>query len=256
MSKSISIVIRLVFLCLLISSCNKDSVTTSFVNFYLTDLPSPCKEINIDIQSIELHPMGPYNKVDAKINKQNPGIYNILNYSNGKDTLLYSFETAVGVIKYCTIKFGDNNSIKIGDKVYPLILGPGLSKGLEVPINQLLEADKTRNIWIDFKASRCVQYVNDTFYLVPSIRVFNEDTGGTLVGVALPEEAKPFVIAYNDKDTLYTIAGAGGRFMIRAVPPGTYNVKFIPQNGKLERELKNFEVTDTIITDIGTIGLN
>src|SRR5690606_13795518 len=78
-------------------ACNKNETTdgTAVLHVRLTDDPADYDAVNIDVQSIEIHSdESGWNSYDIL----NPGIYNLLNFRNGMDTLLISATLPAGHI--------------------------------------------------------------------------------------------------------------------------------------------------------------
>src|SRR5687768_1034357 len=87
--KALIILIILVTIGLLISSCTKDKETEPFPQkpspyyIHMTDAPGPYTAVNVDIQGVEITGNG--NTVMLNVNT---GIYNLLDFANGVDTLI------------------------------------------------------------------------------------------------------------------------------------------------------------------------
>ena len=90
----------------LITSCS-DSETTGFANvqFRLTDLPGEYQQVNIEVLSVEV-------KVNDSLISlpTNQGIYNLLEFVNGKDTLLVDDRIPSGYISQIRLILGEDNT--------------------------------------------------------------------------------------------------------------------------------------------------
>src|SRR6478735_6394220 len=99
-------------------SCNKDNDGTgsSKMEVRLTDAPGDYAKVLIDIQSVQIHVD---DKDDEKgwttLSNINPGIYNLLDFSNGKDTLLAASNFPAGKISQIRLVLGQNNSVVLKD---------------------------------------------------------------------------------------------------------------------------------------------
>ena len=78
------------------SACNKnddEGTGTSRMEVRLTDAPGDYEKVLIDIRSVEIHTdanAGNNSSGWQTLTNINPGIYNLLDFANGQDTLLAS----------------------------------------------------------------------------------------------------------------------------------------------------------------------
>src|ERR1700704_3335322 len=103
---------------LFFGSCSKNdknsSTTSSRLQVVLTDGPDPSvKEVWVNIQQIEIL-MGDTSK-PLILNGSHPGMYNLLDFSDGKDTLLADATIPPGTISQIRLILGDNNYIVTND---------------------------------------------------------------------------------------------------------------------------------------------
>ena len=115
-------------------SCHKDKVSKTQVNFYLADSPFPYDEVNIDFRSVSIKTNANKNEIPFTLTRT--GIYNILNFTNGTDTLLASYLTPVGNLSQVHIIIGDTNNIKINGQTFSLLLPKGFESGYVLNFNQ------------------------------------------------------------------------------------------------------------------------
>lgn len=151
------------------SACKKvDFETNSMVNVRLTDAPFDAQEVNVDIVDILVNVEN--DNSGWRSIKINPGIYNLLAYQNGKDTLIASGAIhATSIIKELKLVLGDRNTIKIDNAFFPLIIPAGAESGLMVTINQKLNKD-IYNFLIDFDAAKSIfPGINNGYLLKPSL---------------------------------------------------------------------------------------
>jgi Domain of unknown function (DUF4382) len=73
----------------MLAACNKpdNSPDTAKIKFLLTDAPGNSQEVNIDVQSIEVIINDSICDLET-----NQGIYNLLDFVNGEDTVLVTDE--------------------------------------------------------------------------------------------------------------------------------------------------------------------
>lgn len=158
MQKKIIVFTTLVFLTIvLFISCKKNDSGTSTLNVRLTDAPATFSEINVDVREVRVKFSDDSLSNDGWVNlTTTAGIYNLLAYQNGVDTLL-----GTGVFPYQTVKeirliLGSNNTIKDGGVTYPLIIPSGSTSGLKIKVNKKLNAT-LETIIIDFDAALSVK---------------------------------------------------------------------------------------------------
>ena len=102
------------------------------------------------------------------------GVYNLLNLSNGTDTILANGLTLAGRVNKIKLVLGDNNSVVIDSVSYPLSLwGSQHTVTLQVKgadIDELNPADL--QLWLDFDAGGSIVKVsNNRFVLRPKIKI-------------------------------------------------------------------------------------
>src|SRR5258706_7796793 len=105
-------------------SCNKNSSGggTGHLQVMLTDDPASYDAVYIDVQKVEIKvsPDTNSNSGWQTINVLRPGVYNLLKFSNGIDTLLAAADVPAGKISQMRLVLGDNNSVVIDSQSYPL----------------------------------------------------------------------------------------------------------------------------------------
>lgn len=211
-----------------LASCDKEdkqnSENKATVQLMLTDAPAAYDAVNIDIQEVMLH-------TDAEgwisVPVENPGVYNLLEFSNGLDVLLGTIEVAPSKLSQMRLVLGSENSVVVGGVAYPLTIPSGSASGLKLNLHSELEGGYFYRFWIDFDAARSVHMTgNGKYMLKPVIRMFTEASSGAIAGNVFPSEFAPVVTVYNESDTLATFPAADGHFLIPGVPEGTWTVKF------------------------------
>lgn len=209
------------------SSCDKNNdkdEQKASVHLMLTDAPALYDQVLIDIQGVELHTE---NDGWITVPLLYPGIYNLLDFSNGADTLLGTVELNSGILSQVRFILGSNNSIVVDGVEHPLTVPSGSTSGLKFNVHQDIEAGYTYRFWLDFDAAHSVhQTGNGTYKLKPVIRMFTEASSGSIDGNVFPIEALPLVTVYNATDTLMAIPDSEGYFKIRGVNAGVYSVMF------------------------------
>ena len=129
-------------------SCSDDNErgTTRF-RVSLTDSPGDYQQVNVDIQSVEIHRSGDDTLSGWEtLNLLEPGVYNLLDFTNGKDTLLISEELEVGKISQIRLILGNENTVMIDSMIQDLKTPSGQQSGLKLKVNADLTANITYSI--------------------------------------------------------------------------------------------------------------
>jgi len=227
----------------------------SSVNIRLTDAPADYEEVWIDIQGIEFHLTT--KNGDGKwisLENVNKGLYNLLDYSNGKDTLLVSTDLDSGVVSQIRLILGEQNCVVTDKGKFILKVPSGSTSGLKINLHEAFDIDVIKNIWIDFDASKSiVKTGNGKYILKPVLRAYTKIVGGAIKGHVNPKESLPSIYAIMGTDTLSTIADTSGYFFIGGVPIGVYSVKFDPIEPFLDTIIEGVQVSSGIETDLDTV---
>jgi hypothetical protein len=159
---------------LTIIACKKDSGTTNF-RVRLTDAPMQAEEVNIDLREVRVK----YTNSSDSSSSDNgwvtltttPGIYNLLDFQNGFDTLIAQGNLPTGqFIKEIRLILDSNNTIKVDTSVYPLRIPSGAESGLKIKINKKLQGD-IDSLVIDFDAALSVKQEAGGYMLRPVIKI-------------------------------------------------------------------------------------
>lgn len=192
----------------------------------LTDAPAAFDALNLDIRGIEFHTDGAgWTTVDAVV----PGVYNLLEFRNGIDTLIARTTLPAGNLSQVRFLLGEDNSNVVDGVEQPLKVPSGEQSGLKFNVHQELIPDGSYTVWTDFDAARSiVQTGNGSYMLKPVIRVFTELTNGRIRGMVDPMSANPIVYAFNETDTATALPAEDGFFLISGLPEGDYTVVVAP----------------------------
>ena len=273
-------------LSLLILACTKSSSSSSAstnqksLSVYLTDDPVLYNAVFIDIKYVEV-------KIDEDQNHDShfadndddkdddnmdhdqygkwdtlsirPGVYNIMKFRNGIDTLLAAGKIRAGRIGKVRITLGTNNSVVVSNVSYPLQLLSGQNKYVYVKVHDE-DIDETAvsqsALWIDFDLSASIIEKQGAYYLKPYLKAFGNEKYGRIEGKVLPRDARSLVKVYNGKDTSTAIPEDGdGEFKIRGLKEGSYNVIYKGFNGYKDTTINNVQVQRGKETKLSTITL-
>ncbi|HEX5652311.1 MAG TPA: DUF4382 domain-containing protein [Chitinophagaceae bacterium] len=243
-----------------LSSCHKEK-GNSRLTVYLTDAPAAYDAVNIDIVRLEIKATDDFGEGSWQVLPfANPGVYNLLDFTNGMDTLLSSLELPAGRVSQLRMILGTNNSIVVDGTTMdlPLTTPSAQQTGLKFNIHADLRPGIEYKLWIDFDCARSVVLSgNGEYKLKPVIRTFTEATSGAISGVVLPAAAEAMVFATTDTDTLGAIPDPlTGAFLIRGVPPGiNWKVTADGNNNYQDQSFENINVVLGETTVMDTITL-
>lgn len=235
-------------------SCGKDE-QSAVLQVRLTDSPGDYQKVNIDIQGIEVHNEGGTQTSGWIALDVVEGTYNLLDLTNGLDTLLGTASLPAGVISQIRLVLGSNNNIMVNGVTSVLSTPSGQQSGLKLNVHAELKAGITYVITLDFDAARSiVKSGNGTYSLKPVIRAISEPTTGAISGTIIPLAAAPAIFAIQGSDTVATCyPDDNGRFLLRAVPDGTYVVSFSPTIGYSTLQKVDVVVTIGNVTSLGLV---
>lgn len=241
-------------------SCKKDnnnSNGTSQVSMHLTDGPSSVYDhVYIDIQKVEVTMSG---SSAVTLTPIRPGVYDILQFRNGLDTLLMRATLPAGTVSQIRLILGSNNSVVVGGTSYPLNTPSAQESGLKLNLNQTFAANGSYDIWLDFDAAKSIVLTGSgTYKLKPVIRAYSATTNGSVKGYILPLTSLAVVYAIDGTDTLAAIPNsADGFFKISGMASGTYTLMVKPGiAGLAVYSQTGVSVTYGTVLDLGTITLH
>jgi hypothetical protein len=220
-------------------------------NVYLTDHQTPVFDsVFIDIQKLEVKleddTLSNGGWIALSIN---PGVYNILRFRNGLDTLFGTGVLPNGNIRKLRLTLGANNRVMLNEQSLPLHIHDNEMQvvvnldesNFEITSDQVL-------FWIDFDAAKSIEVDNsgpgnnNGFELKPHIKVFAKSKSGRIEGKVLPEQADPLVMAIIGTDTTMAIPDDDdGEFKIVGLNAGVYKVFIDGQNGYNDTTINNVQ---------------
>lgn len=240
-------------------SCSKDDTANNGnanVSFHLTDAPGAYDAVYVDVQSVLVQSNQDSGWTTLDLIK--PGVYDLLDFRNGTDTLLSRTSLPAGSISQIRLILGTNNSVVVNGVSYPLSTPSAMQSGLKFNFHQTLDANRAYDIWIDFDANKSiVNEGNGSYALKPVIRAYSQETNGQIKGYVLPSVANPIVLAIQGTDTLSAIPGLDGFFMFSGLANGSYNITFKAgaNTNYKDSTLTNVNVTYGQITNLGSTTL-
>jgi len=256
--KKISLISFVLIALLAFSACNDDNESNARFTLRLTDAPADYEEVLIDIQQVKVNVTSADNEEGTwyTMDGLKAGVYNLLDFTNGMDTVIADQYLPVGKVSQIRLILGENNQVK-KDGVYHDLKTPSAQQsGLKLNVHAELKAGIAYRMWLDFDAGRSiVETGNGKFNLKPVIRTFTQATSGAIEGTVVPVKAKPYVMAISEaEDTFATYADTvTGYFLLRAIPEGTFKLKVDPVDGYVAFEKEDVSVVNGAITNVGEL---
>lgn len=245
--------IKILALLLLSFGCS-DSEVTQRIQIRLTDAPGDYDAVNVDITGIEYHLSGG-NQPSGWMTMENvnTGVYNLLDFANGIDTVLADTELSSGKISQIRFILGNNNSVVIDGVEHAVNTPSAQTSGLKLNLHADILEGITYKVLLDFDAARSVIQHGGNFSLKPTIRVVSEAQNGAITGTINPVEAAPAIYAIQNEDTVTTYSDEEGYFLIGNLDAGTYSILFDADTLYNDQEVNDVTVNVGEITDMGVI---
>lgn len=237
------------------SACQKEADSNnqvSRVTVYLTDHQTPVFDsVFIDMQKLEVKleddtlPNGGWINLSIR-----PGVYNVLRFRNGLDTLFGTGSLPNNRIRKIRLTLGTQNSVMKDNQSFPLKIK---DNERQVVINidnsnfDIVAPDQVM-FWIDFDAGRSIRVDNsgsgnnNGYELKAHIKIFTHRNSGRIEGRVFPFAARPVVSAIIGSDTATAIPDSDGEFKIVGLDAGTYTVLFDGNNGYRDTVISNVVV--------------
>lgn len=246
---------------LMLAGCSKNNSTSSSAQLQikLTDAPGDYKAVNIDVKEVQINRSTDSVSGWVSVPSINSGIYNLMDLTAGKDTLLGTMDLPAGQISQVRLVLGSNNTLTLQDGSTVSLSTPSAQQsGLKLNINQTLNEGITYNLLLDFDAGRSVVALGktDKYNLKPVIKASFEAESGAIKGELTPKAVFPVIAVSSASDTTNTYSDSTGVFMFKGMAPGMYTVSVNPGVDTLKVVTKsNVSVTIGNVTDLGSISL-
>jgi len=223
----------------------------------MTDDPSVIYDsIFLDIQRVEV-------KVEDSTGAEHwdtltirAGVYNILRFRNGLDTLLASGYVPNGEVEKIRITLGNRNAVMLNGNTIPLVL---TSNQVIVEIHGDLDHLDPNHLrlWLDFDGHGSIRLHNGRLELNLHVSHFSHNNSGEIEGEIKPSGALPATVtAIAGTDTLTAIPDHEGEFKIRGIKTSTATLIIKPSNGYKDSVINNIQIRRGDDTDLGKIVLH
>ena len=235
----------------MLPSCTKDNgKEKAHVTVQMTDAPGDYDAVMVDVQGVEIVGEGGGTVV---LNAE-AGIYNLLEYSNGLQTLIATGDLDAGTISQIRLILGSNNTVTVDGVVYPLSTPSALQSGLKLQINQVFEPGIAYSILLDFDANQSIVVKgNGEYQLKPVIRTIDAAISGSIKGSITPVGIIATVTATSNGISYSTVTNLSGNFLIAGLPVGSYDITVTPVLPLLPVTLTAKAVVVGASTDLGIV---
>lgn len=225
------------------------------VNVYLIDAPANYEEVWIEVLGVEILPKGGNEENgDSWINlahESDDKKINLLSLVGGTEAHLGEIEVPAGEISQIRLLLGEDNYLIEDGERKNLTTPSAQQSGLKLKIDKPLNAGISYDLIIDFDASQSIVRAGNSgqYILKPVLRVVAE-ASATIEGTILPLEAGPVeVTAIMGEDTFGTFTDESGKFVLRGLKTGSYQLEIVPNESYVGVTL------ETVETEIGEVTL-
>ena len=243
-------------------SCQKDVNSSSSsasprLKVYLTDAPASYDKVLVDVKDVQVNLTNDSTNGWQSLSNVAVGIYNLLDLTNGNDTLLADSNVPVGTISQVRLILGSNSAVVVNGTSIPLTTPSGQQSGLKINVHQRVDSGLLYNLVLDFDAARSIiKTGNGRYMLKPVVRGNFELTAGRIKGVVAPDSVTTSVLAIMGTDTTGTFTDSNGNYLIGGLSAGTYSLLFIPTDTAFFNDQRNgINVSLGTITTVDTVHL-
>jgi Domain of unknown function (DUF4382) len=248
-------------------SCQKNAGSDSDIapgqarlQIRLTDSPNlNLAEVWVDIKEIQIK-MADTGMITLAGSR--PGMYNLLDLTNGRDTLLSDAIIPAGRISQIRLVLGTNNYAitQTGDTLQ-LTTPSAQQTGLKVLINQTVSGGMLYRLILDFDAAKSVIKAGNSgkYILKPVLRIISFiPSGGNVKGWVLPDSVRTAIYAIKGIDTIattYSDTTMTGAYYFNDIASGNYIFSYLPQDTIHLPTQRNVAVTLGQTTIVDTVRL-
>lgn len=233
---------------------NEDNNSTARIEIRLTDAPNEhIREVWVDIKDIQI------NLGDSagwtSVPDIHQGVYNLMDLTNGRDTLLADAAIPAGKLNQLRLILGNNNYLITTDGAREELTTPSAEEsGLKLLVNADLTGGMLYRLVLDFDAAKSIITAGNSgkHLLKPVIRVLSfVPSGGIVKGFVAPDSVLTQVYAIRGTDTISSTSTDAGNYTFRDIAAGSYSLSFVPVADSFNSATKNVsvELGQTAIAD-------
>ena len=227
----------------------------------LTDAPADYEQVVVDVADVEFRYAGGDTR---RADETFAGTYDLLDLSNGLDTLIATAEVPAGELEEVRLILGQDNYLVTDSERIELRTPSAQQSGLKIKLEDVeLRPGRVYVLLLDFDAGRSVVRAGNSgnYNLKPVIRAtlreLDDPLTARITGTLDPAEQQ-YVFAYQTTgDTIGSFADTTGAFQLTSVPAGQYTVEIVPPDSA---DYAVTVITDVLVvagqvTDLGTVNL-
>lgn len=157
------------------SGNNNNGTPRPVLNIRLTDAPTALDSVVVDIQEVRVlfssdSADTTYSDSSWVVMNTNAGLYDLLSFQNGVDTLLATSPVPDDTVHQIRFILGSGNYVVESGTRYPLIIPSGSQSGLKVNLSRAMNAT-LQTVTIDFDAAASIRKVGNNYFLRPVLLV-------------------------------------------------------------------------------------
>jgi len=243
-------------------SCNDDngsSSQTATLQVRLIDGPGDYDAVNVDIQEIRVNYSGG-DEGWQTLDMQNPGVYDLLELTNGASLLLADEELPAGTIQQIRLVLGENNTLVIDDEEVELTTPSAQQSGLKLNIDAELIGGITYELLLDFLVEESIVMAGNSgmYILKPVMRATAVAESGAISGTVTPFDFQVLVSADGVTESSTYVDETSGGFLLSGLAPGDYTVTIEPDadSGYETIVRNNVSVSIGEVTQLGDIAID
>jgi hypothetical protein len=159
----------------LFTSCDKiddlkkynqgNSANKSTYTIRMTDAPGDYNQVNIEIDSVIVK-TDKGNVVTMNVQK---GIYNLLDFQNGVDTMIAQASLDSCTISQIRLVLGSQNTVMVDSVVYPLVTPSAQNSGLKIQVHHMINQGVDFIVLLDFDAKKSVIKTGNGKYMLKPV---------------------------------------------------------------------------------------
>ncbi|HEX9828593.1 MAG TPA: DUF4382 domain-containing protein [Bacteroidota bacterium] len=228
------------------------------IRMHMVDTPADYDEVNITVTRVEVHMAGSDSASGWVVVNSTPATYDLLDLRNGASAVLGDASLSAGHYTQIRLILGAGCNVVVGGVTFNLIVASGTETGVKLNHQFEIVSGETYELTLDFDASRSIVLTGALQYtLKPTIRVQANQTSGSISGTVLPLDASVMVWTIAGSDTVSTAPAEDGSFKLMALPEGSYDVRFEPENATYaDTTISGVAVVKGQTTSIGTVTLS
>ncbi len=243
----------------LLSSCQKEpqvqeAGSAGYLTVKMTDAPADYDKVIVHILDVQVHSLV-YDSGWISLEGVKPGYYNLLDLTNGVQTVIAEGDLPPGPVSQIKLVLGTDNTIETNGQVYVLQSSPVEQAGLLLNVSTAITLGAKAEVLIDFDAAKSIIDVGEGIYrLKPALGVIDAAISGSISGKVQPGQ-RVTITASQTADAGTTYSDPDGNFKLSGLLVGDYTVTIRPRTGSgfQQKLMFNIHVDAGKTTNLGSI---